>query len=76
MDARTFSPGTTAAASYLKDPLWYAAKWGGFIDRNGNGIPDQRDEWATKAAATGFTAKTVTTKPLASGGVTNITIRL
>ncbi|MEP7312678.1 MAG: PilC/PilY family type IV pilus protein [Pseudomonadota bacterium] len=49
--ARTFSPGTTAAASVLKDPLWYAAKWGGFKDSNGNGLPDARAEWASKAPA-------------------------
>src|SRR5690606_6643747 len=24
---------------------WYAAKWGGFEDANGNGIPDQQEEW-------------------------------
>ncbi|MFO1418818.1 MAG: PilC/PilY family type IV pilus protein [Methylotetracoccus sp.] len=31
---RTFTAGTTTSASYLKhDPLWYAAKWGGFYDR-------------------------------------------
>jgi len=42
---RTFTPGTTAAASLLKNPLWYAAKWGGFEDSNGNGIPDLQSEW-------------------------------
>jgi prepilin-type N-terminal cleavage/methylation domain-containing protein len=33
-------------------------------------------DYAVKAAATGFTAKTVLTKPLAAGGTTNLTIRL
>ena len=49
---RTFSPGGTAAG-YLKDPLWYAAKWGGFTDTNDNGMPDTdlRAEWASKALA-------------------------
>lgn len=49
---RTFTPGqpsnigsTNASASYLKDPLWYAAKWGGFVDRNGNNRPDLQSEW-------------------------------
>lgn len=42
---RTFTPGTTEAASLLKNPLWYAAKWGGFEDSNGNGIPDLQSEW-------------------------------
>ncbi|MDA3832846.1 MAG: PilC/PilY family type IV pilus protein, partial [Spirochaetales bacterium] len=30
--SRTFTPGTAAAAQLLKNPLWYAAKWGAFID--------------------------------------------
>lgn len=29
----------------LKDPLWYAAKWGGFDDINGNDVPDLQAEW-------------------------------
>lgn len=41
---RLFSPGASSA-SLLKDPLWYAAKWGGFIDRNGNNRPDLPLEW-------------------------------
>ncbi|ANQ86085.1 putative Tfp pilus assembly protein [Azoarcus olearius] len=41
---RLFSPGASTA-SLLKDPLWYAAKWGGFIDRNGNNRPDLPLEW-------------------------------
>jgi type IV pilus assembly protein PilY1 len=40
-----FSPSTAPAATFLKDPLWYAAKWGGFIDNNANGMPDQASEW-------------------------------
>lgn len=37
--SRTFTPSGTSAATLMKDPLWYAAKWGGFIDAedaNGN----------------------------------------
>jgi len=34
-----------SGAGFLKDPLWYAAKWGGFEDRNGNNIPDLIEEW-------------------------------
>jgi len=34
-----------SGAGFLKDPLWYAAKWGGFEDKNGNNVPDQSDEW-------------------------------
>src|SRR5690606_38188500 len=43
--ARTFTPSGAAAATLLESPLWYAAKWGGFQDANGNGIPDQQEEW-------------------------------
>ena len=45
---RTFEPSGTAAATLLKDPLYFAAKWGGFIDKNDNDIPDQTDEWDAK----------------------------
>ncbi len=31
---RTFTAGTTGGATLLKNPLWYAAKWGGFRDSN------------------------------------------
>lgn len=41
---RLFSPGASSA-SLLRDPLWYAAKWGGFVDRNGNNRPDLPLEW-------------------------------
>jgi type IV pilus assembly protein PilY1 len=41
---------TGIAASQLKDPLYYAAKWGGFIDSNGDGTPDQVSEWDTRSA--------------------------
>jgi type IV pilus assembly protein PilY1 len=44
LTSRTFTPGTTAAARLLKDPLWYAAKWGGFEDANGDKIPNGA-EW-------------------------------
>lgn len=44
--SRTFDARSTGTgATVLKDPLWYAAKWGGFQDDNGNGIPDQQEEW-------------------------------
>lgn len=32
--SRTFTTGTSAGATLLKNPLWYAAKWGGFLDVN------------------------------------------
>ncbi len=44
-DTRTFTPGAVGGAILLRDPLWYAAKWGGFQDQNNNGIPDLQDEW-------------------------------
>jgi len=47
LHSRTFTPGPTTAANVLKDPLWYAAKWGGFEDSNGNGMPDIASEWDT-----------------------------
>jgi len=37
--------GGSLSAGLLTNPLWYAAKWGGFDDENGNGIPDLTDEW-------------------------------
>ncbi len=42
---RIFTPGETSAATLLEDPLWYAAKWGGFRDNNENAIPDLDNEW-------------------------------
>jgi type IV pilus assembly protein PilY1 len=43
--ARTFTPSGSAPATLLKNPLYYAAKWGGFDDQNGNDIPDIDSEW-------------------------------
>lgn len=40
-----FSPSANTTAATLESPLWFAAKWGGFIDKNGNGIPDLNLEW-------------------------------
>ena len=42
---RTFTPSGASAGTLLESPLWYAAKWGGFRDANGNGIPDLQEEW-------------------------------
>lgn len=36
---------TGNAAGSLKDPLWYAAKYGGFRDTNDNNVPDLQSEW-------------------------------
>jgi len=44
---RVFTPRTsgTDTGMLLNDPLWYAAKWGGFQDTNDNDMPDLADEW-------------------------------
>lgn len=44
VSVRRFTPSSTPAATALKSPLWYAAKWGGFNDSNDDGIP-QGAEW-------------------------------
>jgi type IV pilus assembly protein PilY1 len=42
---RTFEFGSGGSNNeVLKNPLWYAAKYGGFSDKNSNGTPDQ-GEW-------------------------------
>lgn len=47
---RTFTPGAATASFIKHDPLWYAAKWGGFFDKKepstnqGNNQLDS-DEW-------------------------------
>ncbi|MEX2515561.1 MAG: PilC/PilY family type IV pilus protein [Gammaproteobacteria bacterium] len=46
----TFDIDLTAAAELLENPLYYAAKWGGFEDVNNNGIPDLDEEWDTRDA--------------------------
>jgi type IV pilus assembly protein PilY1 len=43
--SRLFTPGATAGAELLPNPLWYAAKWGSFLDHNFNGKPDLTAEW-------------------------------
>ena len=40
----TYTLGSNSASA-LKDPLYYAAKWGGFNDVNSNGTPDSAAEW-------------------------------
>lgn len=37
--SRTFTASGNPA-TILNNPLWYAAKWGGFEDKNGNNVPD------------------------------------
>ncbi len=48
ISTQTFTFSTTAnAATFLKDPMWYAAKWGGFVEASSavNGQPDVTSEW-------------------------------
>jgi type IV pilus assembly protein PilY1 len=51
--ARTYTIGTSSAKS-LEQPLFYAAKWGGFIDSNGNNKPDLQSEWDVSNNGTGL----------------------
>jgi type IV pilus assembly protein PilY1 len=46
----TFTPSPTPAATFLQDPMWFAAKWGGFKEdsnagSNNNARPDLAQEW-------------------------------
>lgn len=47
--SRTFTPSATSAAQLLDTPLWYAAKWGAFDDKDNDGTPENEDgtdkEW-------------------------------
>ena len=38
-------PIGSASAASLQQPLWYAAKWGGFHDFNQSGKPDKVQDW-------------------------------
>ncbi len=49
---KTYKLGSSTA-ELLKDPLWYASKYGGFKDKNGNNQPDLVEEWDDKDNATG-----------------------
>lgn len=43
---RRFSPGAAGGtAELIENPLYFAAKWGGFQDSNGNNKPDLNSEW-------------------------------
>ncbi len=43
-DTRIFEPSDSGSAQLIKNPLWFASKWGGFKDLNDDGIP-QDNEW-------------------------------
>lgn len=44
---KTHTAGTSTTG-LLKSPLWYAAKWGGFRDSDGNNTPNLISEWDRK----------------------------
>jgi type IV pilus assembly protein PilY1 len=46
----TYTVLASAVDTVLKDPLWYAAKYGGFKDANSNSKPDQTIEWDVRNA--------------------------
>lgn len=50
--SKTFALGSSSAA-LLEQPLYYAAKWGGFTDLDGNGEPNLTAEWDQRNNATG-----------------------
>ncbi|MBU0968095.1 MAG: hypothetical protein KKA54_17155 [Proteobacteria bacterium] len=50
--SNTYTLGS-ATAGLLEDPLWYAAKWGGFEDKNDNDLPDLTEEWDSVINSTG-----------------------
>ena len=56
--SKLFSPGSSPA-DFLKNPLWYAAKWGGFVDGNAPvnqagylAKPDRASQWDTDGDGT------------------------
>ncbi|MBT3066087.1 pilus assembly protein [Rhodoferax sp. U11-2br] len=44
---QVFTSGTGDSGQFLQNPLWYAAKWGGFNDISNNKTPDLPSEWDT-----------------------------
>ncbi|MGD8828265.1 MAG: PilC/PilY family type IV pilus protein, partial [Gammaproteobacteria bacterium] len=45
--SQTYTVGSSSGA-LLHDPLWYASKWGAFLDSNNNKKPDIQHEWDRK----------------------------
>jgi type IV pilus assembly protein PilY1 len=46
--SHTFTVSTTVTADLLENPLFYAAKWGGFTDSDSNKKPNLQKEWDTR----------------------------
>jgi type IV pilus assembly protein PilY1 len=51
--SRTYTVSASPAATVLRDPLYYATKYGGFTDQNANGRPDLAQEWDSRNNLTG-----------------------
>ena len=51
-ESYTFDLGSNTA-QLLEQPLYYAAKWGGFSDSDGDGTPNLVPEWDRKDNSTG-----------------------
>lgn len=55
--SKTFTLGSSVVGAslvgLLEQPLYYAAKWGGFVDMDGDGIPSSLNEWDQKNNTTG-----------------------
>lgn len=49
---RTYDVGSSSA-TLLEQPLYYAAKWGGFTDTDGSGTPNLDSEWDSRNNNTG-----------------------
>ncbi|MFA5983500.1 MAG: PilC/PilY family type IV pilus protein [Methylococcaceae bacterium] len=41
----SYAVGTSASAETLQQPLYYAAKWGGFVDADSSNTPNVKLEW-------------------------------
>lgn len=54
VDAVHVIDSTTEVAEPLKTPMYLAAKFGGFIDKNGNNKPDKVEEWDSLVNETGL----------------------
>ena len=42
---KSYNIAVSTSANLLESPLYYAAKWGGFTDTDGNGLPNLDAEW-------------------------------
>jgi len=51
--SKSYTVAAGGAASVLKEPLWYASKYGGFVDQDGNNRPNLVQEWDSKNNITG-----------------------